>query len=91
MIEAVVIVSSILLALGAEALWQERTDRREEGVLLRAPVDAFLAYEGIPETHDQLIVLLKAKAQYWGAYHSYLERFVSQALGVAGLLEPQLN
>jgi hypothetical protein len=41
LLEGSVIVASILLALGAEAWWQERVDRAEEQVILAALRDEF--------------------------------------------------
>ena len=45
-LEGFVIVSSILLALGAEALWQERNDRAEEQVVLTALHTEFVGNQG---------------------------------------------
>lgn len=45
LLESVVIVASILLALGAEAYWQARVDRAEEQVLLTSLHAEFVANE----------------------------------------------
>jgi len=47
LVESFVIIASILLALGAQALWQERVDRSEEQAILAALHAEFVGNEAV--------------------------------------------
>lgn len=54
-------------------------------------VEAFVASNQVPESHERLVALLKAKLGYWDAYRRYLGRLIAQTRSIAAQLEAEIT
>lgn len=59
------------------------------GFLGRVSVDAFVALNGLPDSHNQLSALMRSKLGYWTAYRRYLDRFMIQTGELRTLIEEE--
>jgi hypothetical protein len=60
-------------------------------LVTRLTVDAFVASNQLPGSHDRLLALVKAKLGYWEAYHGYLGRLIAQTRVIAAELEAAIT